>query len=104
MNRRKPQINFQVENNMKMLYDEAKAHGHWVTRLCAAGLLLMIEDGVSRNRALSRLRDWEAEYDAATEAEIRTFVEGAGAEMRAAARGSAPARKSPRAKRKGSRG
>ncbi|GMU84308.1 MAG: hypothetical protein AMXMBFR47_41780 [Planctomycetota bacterium] len=104
MAKRKPQINFQVENNMKLLYDEAKAHGHWVTRLCAAGLLMMIEDADVRARALSRLRDWEAEYEKASAAEIRAFVEDAGAEMRAAARGSVRARKSLPAKRKAARG
>lgn len=104
MTQRKPQINFQVEDNMKLLYDEAKSHGHRVTRLCAAGLLLMVEDADARNRALSRLRDWEAEYDAATEADIRAFVEGAATEMRVAARGNRPTRKSPRARKKSTPG
>lgn len=104
MPKRKPQINFQVENNMKMLYDEAKVQGHWVTRLCAAGLLMMIEDAAVRARALSRLRDWEAEFDKASPAEIREFVEAAGAEMRAAARGSGRARKPQPAKKRAARG
>lgn len=104
MPKRKPQINFQVDNNMKLLYDEAKVQGHWVTRLCAAGLLLMIEDASVRVRALARLREWEAEYDAANEEDIREFVENAGAEMQAAARGSARARKPRPAKRRAARG
>ncbi len=74
---RRPQINFQVEDAMKRLYEEAKLQGHWVTRLCAAGLLMMIEDPAARVKALQRLRDWEADYSDADDRQIRDFVEGA---------------------------
>jgi len=92
MAKRKPQINFQVDESLKMVYEEARAHGHWVTRLCAAGLLLMIEDPRARARALRRLRDWEVEYAGASPEQIRAFVEGADSAMRHAARGTRPAR------------
>jgi hypothetical protein len=59
---RRPQINFQVDEAMKTLYEQAKLSGHWVTRLCSAGLLLMIEDAQVRARAVNRLCEWEAEY------------------------------------------
>ena len=78
MPERKPQINFQVEDPLKLLYEEAKAQGHWVTRFCAAGFLLMVEDARARSRAISRLRDWEKEYAHASPKDIRDFVEGAG--------------------------
>jgi hypothetical protein len=74
---RRPQINFQVEPSLKRLYDEAYFAGHWVTRFCAAGLLLMVEDPAIRMRALNRLRDWEAEYADASLDQIRAFVQGA---------------------------
>jgi len=92
MAKRRPQINFQVEESMKLLYEEARAQGHWVTRLCAAGLLLLIEDPVIRQRAISRLREWEAEFADASPEQIRAFVEGAQAALRRGARGSRPAR------------
>jgi hypothetical protein len=100
---RKPQINFQVETPMKVLYDEAKAAGHWVTRLCAAGFLLMIEDAQLRQRAIARLRDWEDEFDRASAASIRAFVEEAQAAMQSGARGSSPARRAPAARKKAKR-
>lgn len=93
MPQRKPQINFQVDRNMKLLYEEAKACGHWVTRFCAAGFLLMVEDPRTRLRALNRLRDWEAAYANASPERIRAFVQGAQAAMRAGARDSRPARR-----------
>jgi hypothetical protein len=103
---RKPQINFQVAENMKTLYEESKAAGHWVTRFCAAGLLLMVEDPAIRMRALNRLREWEAEFADARPDEIRAFVQDAQAAMRAGAPGNRPARKArpgrKRAKRSGS--
>lgn len=73
---RKPQINFQVDPPMKALYEEAKLAGNLVTRFCAAGLLLLIEEPRVRVQALNRLREWEAEYVDASPAEIRAFVEG----------------------------
>lgn len=100
---RKPQINFQVEPPMKVLYDEAKAQGHWVTRLCAAGLLLMVEDPVLRHRAITRLRDWLAEYADASPARIRAFVAGAERALRSGARDSRPGRKALRARKKAKR-
>ena len=106
MPQRNPQINFQVPPNMKILYQEARACGHWVTRFCAAGFLLMVEDPRVRLRALNRLRDWEAEYADADPSEIRAFVQGAQAAMIARApktrraRPARPARK--KAKRSGS--
>lgn len=88
MIKRKPQINFQVDESMKLLYEEAKAAGHWVTRFCAAGFLLMVEDSEQRARAISRLRDWEVEYADSTPEKIRDFVEGARDAMnRASTRG-----------------
>jgi hypothetical protein len=101
--RRKPQINFQVNDSFKLLYEEAKAGGHWVTRLCAAGLLLMIEDGRARQHALNRLRDWEAEYDRASPAQIREFVQDAAHAMQVGARGARPARATRRARRAAAR-
>ncbi|MBK9118332.1 MAG: hypothetical protein IPM18_01855 [Phycisphaerales bacterium] len=74
---RKPQINFQVDESMKRLYEEARVAGHWVTRWCAAGLLMMVERPELRVDALKRLRDWELEYGSASEDEIRDFVQGA---------------------------
>ncbi len=99
MLKRRPQINFQVDEPMKFLYDEAKIVGHWVTRFCAAGLLVMVEDPRVRVRALQRLRDWEIEYADASPDDIRAFVQGAEAAMQRAARGSRPAPKA-RPKRK----
>ena len=100
---RRPQINFQVDQSMKTLYEESRACGHWVTRFCAAGLLLMVEDPVIRLRALNRLRAWEAEFDGATADEIRDFVQGAQAAMRTPAPGNPPAPKARRAKKKAKR-
>ena len=100
---RRPQINFQVDHNMKTLYEEAKACGHWVTRFCAAGLLLMVEDPQVRLRALNRLRDWEAEYADADAAEIRDFVQGAQAAMTGGVRGNRRARKARPARKKAKR-
>jgi hypothetical protein len=105
---RKPQINFQVDEPMKLLYEEAKLSGHWVTRWCAAGLLLLVEDPTLRVRALNRLRDWETEYADASPADIRAFVQGAEAAMQHGARETrpAPSARPPRkkAKRNGSAG
>ena len=95
MERRRPQINFQVDEAMKALYSEARQQGHWVTRFCAAGFLLMVEDPAARARAISRLREWEAEYAGASADEIRAFVEGAEAALGRAARGT---RRGPRAR------
>lgn len=103
MPQRRPQINFQVDHNMKILYEEAKACGHWVTRFCAAGFLLMVEDPQTRLRALNRLRQWEAEYGDADPDEIRDFVQGAQAAMTAAAPGNRRARKARPARRKAKR-
>src|SRR5262245_19980737 len=72
---RRPQINFQVDESMKLMYEEAKACGHWVTRFCAAGLLMLVDNPQLRRDALSRLRDWEDEYANADEGKIRTFVQ-----------------------------
>lgn len=101
---RRPQINFQVDPSMKMLYEEARANGHWVTRLCAAGLLLMVEDPAARRKALNRLIEWEADYAGASAQQIRGFVQGAQDAMRGSAQGSSPGRKAPRAKKKAKRG
>ena len=97
---RLPQINFQVQSCMKALYDEARESGHWVTRFCAAGLLMMVEHPELRMKALNRLRDWEAEYEDASAGEIRAFVQGAEAAMQSGARGSRPAPKARPAKKK----
>ncbi len=99
MGARRPQINFQVDEAMKLLYEEAKLSGHWVTRFCAAGLLLMVEDPRVRMRALNRLRDWEAEYEDATPDQIRDFVAGAEEALQHAAPGTRPARRAPKPKK-----
>ncbi len=104
MAKRKPQINFQVDENMKVLYDEARACGHWVTRFCAAGLLLMVENPEIRMQALTRLREWEAEYAEASPDEVRAFVQGAQAALTRAARGSRPRPKARPARKKAKRG
>jgi len=103
MPERRPQINFQVDHTMKLLYQEAKAHGHWVTRLCAAGFLLMVEDARARQRALIRLREWEAEYGNASPQDVRAFVQGAQAAMQSGVRGSRQARKARPARKKAKR-
>jgi hypothetical protein len=100
---RKPQINFQVAENMKTLYEESKACGHWVTRFCAAGFLLMVEDPVVRMRALNRLREWEARYADADADEIRAFVQGAQAALKAAVPRSRPARPARRGRKRAKR-
>lgn len=104
MAKRKPQINFQVDEALKLLYDEARAQGHWVTRFCAAGLLLMVEDPRARARAISRLREWEAEYEHASPEQIRAFVEGAQAALERSAPGSRRGRRAPATRKKAKRG
>jgi hypothetical protein len=104
MPERKPQVNFQVEPAMKVLYEEAKATGHWVTRFCAAGFLLMVEDPQLRLQALNRLRAWEAEYAEADADQVRAFVQGAAAALQTPARGTRPGRGAPRGKRPAGRG
>jgi len=99
---RRPQINFQVDPSMKRLYEEAKTYGHWVTRFCTAGFLLMIADPQARLRAMELLREWEADYEKASPDQIRRFVLGAEDALRAASRGSRPARRA-RAARKAAR-
>jgi hypothetical protein len=101
---RKPQINFQVDESLKTLYEEAKASGFSVTRLCAAGLLLLVADSEVRRRALNLLRDWENQYDDASAEEIRSFVEGAQHAVRRGAQDILPARKSRPAKKAARRG
>ena len=103
MTTRKPQINFQVDLGMKALYEQSKLYGHGVTRLCAAGFLLMIEDSAIRLRALNRLCEWEDEYADAGPDEIRDFVQAAGGALKAAAPRSRPARKARRARKKAKR-
>ena len=73
MAKRKPQINFQVEPGMKLLYEEAQACGHRTSRLCAAGFLLMVEDSRVRHRALRRLRQWEDKYAEAPPKKVSAF-------------------------------
>lgn len=106
MPQRKPQINFQIDQNMKLLYEEAKACGHWVSRFCAAGFLLMVEEPRTRLRALNRLRAWEAEYASASPEKIRAFVQGAQLAMQAGSQDSRPVRaarpRRKKAKRAGS--
>lgn len=70
---RKPQINFQVDEPLKLLYLEAKRSGLSVTRLCTAGLLLMLEDAAARARAVARLIEWEEQYTVASPEQIRAF-------------------------------
>jgi hypothetical protein len=103
MPERRPQINFQVDQSMKLLYQEAKAHGHWVTRLCAAGFLLMVEDAAARRRALIRLREWEAQYGDASPQDVQAFVQGAQAAMQSGAPGSRRARKARPGRKKAKR-
>ncbi len=97
---RRPQINFQVDRALKRLYEETKAQGHWVTRFCAAGFLLMVENPAVRAQAISRLRDWEAEYASASPKEIRAFVEGAQAAMQRGLQDSPPGRPARPGKRR----
>ncbi len=104
MAKRKPQINFQVGEPLKLLYDEAKMSGHYVARFCAAGLLQMVEDPTARQIALNRLRDWEEEFADATPAQIRAFVQGAASALQHAARGTPRGRSAPPAKRAARRG
>lgn len=104
MPERRPQINFQVEQAMKSLYEEARASGHWVTRFCAAGLLLLVEEPETRMRAINRLREWEAEYADADPERIRAFVQGAQSGMQAPVRGNRPTPTTRRSKKKGGRG
>lgn len=87
MAKRRPQINFQVDEPMKLLYEEARANGQWVTRLCAAGLLMMVERPELRREAIIRLRAWESEYADADPERIREFVRGADEAMTSALRG-----------------
>lgn len=56
---RKAQVNFLVDARLKMVYDRAKRLGHRVSRYCAAGLLLLLEDTDLRDRAMQRLVEWE---------------------------------------------
>ncbi len=100
---RKPQINFQVEPPLKMLYDEAKVYGHGVARFCAAGLLLMIENPGVRNDAFSRLREWEAQHAESTAEDIHEFVQGVHAAMTSATRGTRRAPTTRRAKKSSTR-
>jgi hypothetical protein len=104
MAKRKPQINFQVGEPLKLLYDEAKISGHYVARFCAAGLLQMVEDPAARLAAMNRLRDWEEEYADATPAEIRAFVQGAAGALQRGARGTPRGRSTPPGKRAAKRG
>jgi hypothetical protein len=97
--RRRPQINFQVEDAMKRMYEEAKQQGHWVTRFCAAGFLLMIENPRLRLQAIQRLRDWELEYATATPEQIRAFVEGAATAMQLPPPDTSPAPKARKPKK-----
>ncbi|MFH1746658.1 MAG: hypothetical protein ABIG44_06390 [Planctomycetota bacterium] len=97
---RLPQINFQVVPPLKYLYTEAKLQGHLVSRFCAAGLLMMVEDPVARAHALSRLREWEEEFENASEKQVRSFVEGARDALLRNARGSQPAHKARKPRRK----
>lgn len=100
MAKRRPQINFQVDEPMKTLYEETKLAGHWVTRFCAAGLLLMIEEPRTRLRALNRLREWETQYADAAPDDIRTFVANVEEAMQRGVPETSPARPahSPRKK------
>jgi hypothetical protein len=95
---RRPQINFQVDHAMKLLYEEAKASGHWVTRLCAAGLLLLIERPQLRRDALNRLREWEDDYAGASEEKVRAFVQNAEDAVQSGLRGLKPPPKSRKGK------
>ncbi|MBK8914040.1 MAG: hypothetical protein IPM64_05450 [Phycisphaerales bacterium] len=96
---RKPQINFQVEKPLKLLYDEAGDSGMRASRLCAAGLLLMIENPAARRRAINRLREWEQKFADASAEQVRAFVSGVEAAMLRATRETKPARRVPRAKK-----
>jgi hypothetical protein len=100
MPKRKPQINFQVEEPMKLLYEEARFNGHWVTRFCAAGFLAMVEDPRLRVRALNRLREWEAKYADADPDDIRAFVQAAESAMQRGAPQTPPSRRARRGRRK----
>jgi len=104
MPQRRPQINFQVDEPMKLLYEEAKLSGHWVTRFCAAGFLMMVEDPRLRMRALNRLRQWEAQYADASPADIQAFVQQAEGAMRRGVRESRPGPPTRPPRKTGARG
>jgi hypothetical protein len=88
---RKPQINFQVEAPLKSLYDVARrAGGYNVTRLCAAGLLYLLENPAVQSEALNRLGEFYRDYDRADPEQLRAFVQGAKDALRRAAPGSRP--------------
>ncbi len=88
---RKPQINFQVEPPLKVLYDVARqAGGYNVTRLCAAGLLYLLEHPDVQNRALNRLAEFYRDYEASDSEQMRAFVQGAKDALQRATPGSRP--------------
>lgn len=100
---RRPQINFQVPESMKALYDEVRACGHWATRWCAAGFLLMVERPDLRVRAFDRLREWEAEFEDADPGRLREFVADVERAMSGAAPESRPGRAAPKKRKKAGR-
>lgn len=104
MFKRKPQINFQVDEPMKRLYEEARLFGHHVTRYCTAGLLLMVADAQARAQAMARLCEWEAAYGDASVDEIRAFVQDARAALALRAPGSRRGRSARPAKKAARRG
>mgnify|MGYP000196765681 CR=1 FL=1 len=59
MRPRKAQVNFMVDARLKALYEHGKRLGHRVSRYCAAGLLLLLEDAKVRDHAMQRLVQWE---------------------------------------------
>jgi hypothetical protein len=75
---RKPQISFQVAENLKLVYEAANYLGAQnVTRLCAAGFLCLLENQDIRQRALSRLVEFETSRNSPhTQKEVEAYVQG----------------------------
>ena len=78
MGTRKPQISFQVAENLKLVYEVASYLGaHNVTRLCAAGLLFVLENPEVRQEALNRLVEFETSKDSPrTQEQVEAYIRG----------------------------
>lgn len=77
-NPRKPQISFQVAPNVKAIYESAQGEFN-VTRLCAAGLMFMLENPDLRKLALARLEWFETDKSAPRDgSEVTRFVDALG--------------------------
>jgi len=86
MGTKKPQINLQVPESVKMAYDAASDIGGLdKKRLGAAGFIFLLENPHARQAALDRLVAWEqGEGTPQSQAEVQKFVRGLAAELHAA--------------------